>query len=161
MSEPTPHRTMRAYKNPFSPALIIQRRIENVPQPLNTDTIKALVGYDSRKSNKRYQELVLPRQIGMVMAYLFTEKTATSAAKAFGKDHSTLLYAVKQITVAAKLKDPLIMPDLLRVYRFLYKRHCSNLRIYRYLTAREQMAVDHVNMMLEKSDLVQTLKLIK
>ena len=63
------------------------------------------------KSKKRQHSLTLPRQIAMYLARSFTNASYPDIGLQFGgKDHTTVMYAVKKIT--AKRKDPDIKSHL-------------------------------------------------
>jgi len=150
---------MRAI-NLVNPHPILEARISReVLIRHNTGTIKAMLGVNNKKLNRRNREHVIPRQIGIVMAYLFTEESTTTAAGAFGKDHAMYSHCKNVLINAIRFNDRLIMPDLINVFKVLYNSHIHLVRIYKTLKPADQRMVDRVAARLDESEIAQ--KLIK
>ena len=153
---------MRAI-NIVTPQRVLESRINReMITRHTTDSIKALLGVNDKQSSKRKRELVIPRQIGIPLAYLFTEETASGAARSFGKDHAIYSHCKKAVMDAIMFNDPLIMPELIRVFKVLYNAHIRLVRIYNTLRPADQRVVDRVATRIETSEIAQQLiKIIK
>jgi chromosomal replication initiator protein len=57
--------------------------------------------------HRRFIELARPRQVAMYLATLHTKKTLAQISREFGKDHTTVVHAVRRIDELIKHDDEL------------------------------------------------------
>lgn len=74
------------------------------------------IHYDIRRfdmvSDRRTADVTLPRQIAMYLAKQFTHRSLPEIGRKFGRDHTTVLHAIRKITNLAQF-DEKIASDLL------------------------------------------------
>lgn len=78
--------------------------VVGAPRDLSSLTIGEMVGCQFRvtvkdmQSRSRKKEVVFPRQIAMYLSRLHTSQSLADIGKAFGRDHATVLHAIKVVT---------------------------------------------------------------
>jgi len=99
--------TMEIGENrPESPAVpvTIKRVIEKVSIWYNV-TISEI------KSNRRTRAIVLPRQVAMYLAKMMTPRSLPQIGSRFGRDHTTVLFAIRKVT-ALMANDAKLRSDI-------------------------------------------------
>jgi chromosomal replication initiator protein len=82
---------------------ILKDMLNLMPQEVSiNDILKATCDYfmikmADLKSNRRDRSVARPRQIAMFLAKELTTKSLPEIGAAFGRDHTTIMHAIKQI----------------------------------------------------------------
>lgn len=107
-------------------------------EPIDVSPTEEL--YMARKlSHKcRKQDLVTDRQIKMAVNYIFSGLPLSKVGAEYGKDHATVIHAIKQMYNAVDTSDRNIMPVLVPAFREKYEKYVSNMRNYKTLTKDEK-----------------------
>ena len=74
-------------------------------------------------SNTRRREFVIPRQVAMSIAYVFSAKSLKEVGDMFGRDHATVIYALQNMSNAVDVNDGLVMNILRPVFTRYYNRY--------------------------------------
>jgi|GEM_PF-5605488 len=99
----------------------------------------------------RTREVAVARQIAMSLSWLFSNQgdTLKKIAALYGKDHSTLIHAIKLMNTAVETKDRYAYPFLKECFDFIYTGHryyeSSTVRGSRYSTRENSDYVKSVN----------------
>jgi chromosomal replication initiator protein len=78
--------------------------IVGAPKSLSASTIAEFVSaqfqvsVEDMQSRTRKQNIVLPRQIAMYLSRLHTQQSLADIGRVFGRDHATVLHAIKVVT---------------------------------------------------------------
>lgn len=104
--------------NPYSlPGLSDDINIKDI----NTYT-HSLVGL-MPNPRTRQRDFVIPRQVAMSVAYIFSGKSLHDIGLAFGRDHATVIHAIKAMDTAFYTKDPLVYDLLEMVFKKYYESY--------------------------------------
>lgn len=74
-------------------------------------------------SKTRRREFVIPRQVAMSIAYVFSAKSLKEVGDMFNKDHATVIYALQNMSNAVDVNDGLVMAILRPVFTRYYNRY--------------------------------------
>jgi len=134
-------------KRTFTPAYQIAFRSRK-KVTYSITNIPAMVMHD-QNPKWRKRDLVIRRQVGMAVAHIFCG-TTSEAGKIFGKDHATVLHAIKCMGNAVETRDNLIMPLLTDVFSKFYRQHLENKRNYIHLNSKDRMSVESIDVKIGK-----------
>lgn len=71
----------------------------------------------------RQREFVIPRQVAMSVAYIFSGKSLFEIGLTFGRDHATVIHAIKAMDTAFFTKDHLVIDLLETVFEKFYEAY--------------------------------------
>ena len=72
---------------------------------LSGESIRAFVGsqfmvsVDDLRSRSRKKSIAFPRQVGMYLTRKYTDSSLADIGSMYNRDHSTVLYAIKTVTM--------------------------------------------------------------
>lgn len=144
-------KTNESYSHWIIPGATESLSVEDLP-----DIVKSLTSV--RSNNKsRLRELVISRQIGMSLAYIFSNKPLGEVGRMFGKEHSTVIHALKCIAISTETGDKLITENLIPIFKKYYRNHVENIHNYVSLSLEQRAITDEAVKRLKKYTFTKTL----
>ena len=117
---------------------------------IKKDDLPSILGvFGQHKQRKR--ELVIPRQIGMVLAATFFA-TQTEAGRLFRKDHATVIHSLNVIADAIDTNDKQVILLITPLFKKLYNQHKTQIRCWKDLSANDKLIASRTEANLDKHD---------
>jgi chromosomal replication initiator protein len=107
-----------ASPHPLRPPVLRINHIQLAVAEYYKISLKDLLG------RRKFIELAKPRQVAVYLATLHTKKPLSQIAREFGKDHTTIIHAVRRIDELIKQDDELA-EDIMFLTQQLSRRNAA------------------------------------